>query len=332
MAFTFKNPITITPYGAITRVENMLDASALEGGWSVQGGRTYSCALRVTTNSRYVGPIQVIQSLNIRMGNYYQFPMDEFGTTSPPPVGVEQDQGSFVTSIQARRETEDALSWIVSMEFSPHDLIHESGEEKLADGALNPLEKRPKVTWGSVKYEIHKSKDLDGLPFVNTAGEPLLEPPKLDENRSLLTITRNEETFSEAYVKQFRDTVNFDTFLGYPPNTVKCRDIVGDQEYDADWGMYWEVKYEFEIRDDSDTDGDGWTLVVLNAGLREKKTSGAAPTEVMMGGKPVSDPVLLNQAGLYVPGADPYYLEFHIYPEKNFADLNIPEDILTRTT
>lgn len=332
MAFAYRNPITITPYGAIVKVENLLDAQALEGGWSVEGGRTYSASLRVTANSPYVGPIQVIQSLNIRMGNYYQFPMDEYGTTDPPPVGIEKDQGSFINSIRARRESEDALSWVVAMDFTPHDLIHELGDENITDGSVNPLQQRPKVSWGSAKYEVRKAKDLDKKPFINTAGEPLIDPPPFDEDRSVLTITRNEETFSEAFVKQFRGAVNFDTFLDYPPNTVKCRDIVGDDQWDADYGRYWEVKYEFEIRDDTVGDGDGWTVVIANMGYREKTSPSATPTEVMIGGKPASEPVLLTEEGKYVPGADAHYLEFHTLPEMYFADLNIPEDILTRTT
>lgn len=333
MAFAYRNPITINPVGAIVRVSNMLlDPSALEGGWSVEGGRAYSVSLRVETNSPFVGPIQVIQSLNIKMGNYYQFPMDEFNTVSPPTIGTEKDQGSFINSIRARRESEDAKSWIVTMDFSPHDLIHEMGDENITDGSLNPLQRRPKVSWGSNKYQFSKAKDLDGKPFVTTAGEPLQDPPPFDEDRSLLTITRNEETFNESYIKQFRGAVNFDTFLDYPPNTVKCRDIIGDDEWDTDYGRYWVVKYEFEIRDDSDTDGDGFTTVIANTGFREKTSPGATPTEVMISGKPVSEPVLLDQNGKYVPGADPHYLEFHMLPEKNFADLLIPEDILTRTT
>src|SRR3954470_22943627 len=99
MAFVYRNPITITPTGSIIEVANMLDPSGLEGGWSVQGGRAYTVNLRVTTDNRWIGPIRVIQSLNLRMGDYYQYPMDSFGIASPPTVGLESDAGSFLNSV-----------------------------------------------------------------------------------------------------------------------------------------------------------------------------------------------------------------------------------------
>lgn len=330
MAFVFRNPITITPVGAIVRVTNMKDVGGVEGGWSVQGGRTYSVSLRVETNNAYVGPLQVIRSLNLKMGDYYQFPMLEFNGDPAAPVGAEKDTGSFLNSVSARRESEDALSWVVTMDFNPYDLVHELGDEATEDGSANPLNMRPKVSWGGSKFEVARARDLDGKPFINTANEPLEDVPKFEETRPLLTITRNEETFNAAYANQFKDTVNQDTFLGYPPNTVKCKDIVGERDYHADWGYFWEIKYEFEIRDDTATDGDGWTTVLTNIGFRE--LVGSTPTEVIIGGKPVSEPVLLNEAGRYVPGADPHYLEFRVYESVDFGQLNIPEDILTQTT
>lgn len=336
MAFVYRNPITITPTGSIIEVANMLDPSGLEGGWSVQGGRAYTVNLRVTTDNRWIGPIRVIQSLNLRMGDYYQYPMDSFGIASPPTVGLESDAGSFLNSVRARRESEDAKSWVVTMDFTPYDLIHELGDENIADGSKNPLNMRPKVSFGSAKHEVFHAQDLDGKPYTTTAGEPLQDITADEEDRPTLSIVRNEREFDETWFRRYKGHVNSTPFFDYPPNKVKCSEITADQEYEPDYGTYWVVKYEFEIRDDSDVEnppgGDGWKTVLLNRGYREKLTTGADPTEIMIGGKPTSEPMLLTEEGKYVPGADPFYLEFRRYEWADFDELAFPPDLLTRTT
>ena len=96
------------------------------------------------------------------------------------------------------------------------------------------------------------------------------------------------------------------------------------------------MQYEWEIRDDDD--GYGYTNRLLNAGFRQLVTIGGTPTpqDVIINGAKASSAVPLQQDGTYkalsIPPAttvEPYYLEFQDFPRVKFADLNIPEDILT---
>jgi hypothetical protein len=155
----------------------------------------------------------------------------------------------------------------------------------------------------------------------------LLDPPSTEETRPTLTFIRNESTFNDDYASQFKDTVNSDVFLGYPPNTAKCGDIKGERAYDADWGDYFKVRYEFEFRDDDD--GYGYTHLVRNAGYRQLVGGSGSPVNVVdANGSTVTDAVPLRENGSYDPSAEPYYLQFALFPAVEFSALNIPDDVL----
>ncbi len=310
----------LTPVGTVTRVENH-GPDKLKGGWSIQGGRTYTNQLKIETSSRYVGPIQIIQSLALKFGDHYAWPLSEYnGRIALPAIAIEEDTGSFIQNIQLEPDGDDGRQWIMTLEYGPYDYQHEKGDDQ--GGTADPLTQKPEVSWGTAKFEESRPEDSDGQPYLNTVGDPLEDPPAHEESRPVLTITRNEPQYNEVWVNQFVDHVNSDPFLGWAMDTVKCKDIVGKRVWDKDWGYHWEVSYEFEFRP------EGWTSKLLNAGYRELDGSGD-PQMVLVSGAPVSSPVALTEAGHYDPDASPFFLEFREFEHADFDFLNIPEDILT---
>lgn len=320
-------PSILTP--SIVAAEDTLERGSRSASWAVDDtrcNRTYTNKVKVVTANRYVGPLQVLGAVGVKLGQTYRFPLIASAAT-------EIDTGSFVQSIRAESDSDDNLQWIVSIEYGPFDVVHQLGTSDISQGIICPTDRVPEVWWESAKYERYKTEDesIDpntgqGTPFLNAVGDPLLDPPPTEETRPVINIARNEASYVEAWAAQFKDTVNDGEFLGYPPNTVKCKDIKPERFYDPDWGYYFRVVYQFEIRDDDD--GNGFTHLSLNAGYRQLK-GGKRINVVDDNGQQVTDAVPLQQDGSYKSGGDPYYLEFQIFPSADFSQLNIPDNILT---
>ncbi len=349
------------PVGAVTSVLNPKTSGASELNWSFeqQGGwlllnRKYTNTLQIITSSPYVGPIQIQQfliGLGCFHGASYRFPIIEYGggadasTASP----TETDSGSFAQSIALTRDSDDARQWTAKISYSSYDINHELGNSQVSMGSANPLEMKPKAHWGTAKYEKVLWLDVNGDPILNTAGDPLEGGLKVEESRQTLTFTRNESQYNPQYAQTYKDTVNSDNFLGWSPNQVKCKDIQGTQQYTADYGYFWEVSYEFEFRigtttvDVETTAGQfgqpvntvvntsGWNFESISQGFRQKVSGMGDPVPIVINGQQITSPVYLQADGSYdpSPSADPYLLYFQGYPSQAFANLNIPQDILT---
>ncbi len=334
-------PSLVSPAGTVTEIRNVKERGALEMHWSFeqqdgwyQASRRYTNTLRVFTSKDLVGPIQIQQAvlgIGAVQGSYYRFPLNEYVNGAVQTATIcEQDTASFAQSIDIDQESEDARQWLVKINYGPYSINHQFGSSNVQEGSINPTESYPEVHWSSAKYEVHYATDQTGNPYVNTVGDPLENVPPTEETRTVLQFTRNEAQYQESWASQYRDAVNSDSFLGYLPNTVKCKDIQGQKVYSADYGNYWRVSYEFEFRigfPKADGTTTGWTTQILNAGLRQNVNGVAA--QITLNGALITSPVALQQDGTYQPTADPFYLDFVQYGAMPFSFLNIPVDVLT---
>jgi hypothetical protein len=351
-----KQPNTFGAPGFVVSVADDYAPGSRGGSWSVDdgGSRKYRNRLKIQTSSRFVGTVAILEALPVRLGDIYTFPVAAF------PYGVtENDTGSFLQAIELEQSTEDGQQWLARLTYDHFDVAHQLGNSMVHLGVFNPLEQVATVEWDQAKYERYKPYDESGKwqvtdtgdttlkapkAYVNTAGDPLENPPRTEETRPILRFARAEPIYNDAYASSFKDTVCSDEFLGYAPGTVKCRDIRAERRYVADWGYYWWVQYEFEFRDDVDL--QGYTEQILNAGYRAYATAYTGPPkDVLINGSKVSAPVPLQEDGTYkalsTPAADgslpaspvlPHYLPFQLFPQVAFADLNIPDDLLDAAT
>lgn len=300
------------------------------GSWSTGDGRidrTYSSRIKLGSNVAF-GPIAAIQAIGVRIGDTYRYPLFSGGQT-------EQDTGSFAQSITPEQDSEDGKQWMVTIDYGPQDIRTLYGESHLSDGTLDPTERVWEVYWDSAKYELSKPTDNSSPPkyYKNTANDPLLDPPGYEETRPVLKLIHVEPRYNEALANSFRNTINSDVFLGCPPNTVKCREIGGEMlPFDPDWGIPWKITYEFEFR--VDEAGDGFKQRILNAGLRYKKGgTGNAINADDGNGRESRDIVFLAKNGdKLADGADPILLDFTEFPSSDFSLLDIPQDILERSS
>jgi hypothetical protein len=287
------------------------------GKWSIKGGREYTVEVIAVTSSARVGPRQVLASTGLRYGNYYRWPICS--------TSIEWDFGSFLQDIDLRRDSKDGKQWKLSMTFQPYDVNHEGGadDSNSFDGKVNPFNQPPQVTWGSNKVERSWPVDFSSTPkaYVNAAGDPLEDPPKTEDSNPVVQIVRFEKTYDPTIVATFKNRTNLGTWLNFADNTMKCGEISAKRTYDPDWGVYWEVTYEFEYRPDT------WAAKVLNAGFRALVSG--VPTQIRIDNAPVSNPVCLASNGTFNPASPPApnYLTFQPMPQVSFAALNIPASI-----
>lgn len=328
-------PSVVTP-STVASIMDDYESGSASGSWEVDErriNRTYTNRVKLVVNNRYVGPLGIIALMGVKIGDTYRFPL--FSTAT------ETDTGSFVQSIRPERSSEHSASgangqvnWRATIEYGPFDTIYHLGSAYLSTGQIDPTAHVLEISWSSAKYDISRPYDFSSPVkyYVNTANDPLVDPPTYEETRSVLKILRREPYFDEPTANQYRNTLNQDVFLNCPPNTVKCRDITAaEREYDPDWGNYWPVSYEFEFR--VDPNGDGFKQLIASMGYRYLKNGTGNPVNAVDdNGQQVNDPILLAKNGdKLANAATPYMIEFTGFPVVSFEGLNIPQDILTQT-
>lgn len=300
------------------------------GGWSADGGRSYSLAVRVQTGDPTIGVRAALRSVGVDAGAYYRFPLAGAAT--------EWDYGVWLNSIEATDEDEDGKSWIVSLGYKQVDWAGQAGGSgggsDAAGFVANPLNIPPSVRWSSESEELACTHDRNGNPIRNSAGDPFDPPLAIPVSTPVATVTRNLATFDPTWIDAFKDHVNSTAWMGFPANTVLCKDIGADRQYDADFGYYWAVTYEFAFRpiwvDGSIIIQPGWSTQVLSAGLRQ--LVGGAVKQILIDGAPTSSPVALKSDGSWDPAADPVYLTFDLLPEVDLAGLDLPSDLFSVAT
>jgi hypothetical protein len=161
--------------------------------------------------------------LGVVIGANYVYPLPEISFNAAFPTEV--DTGSFIQRIRLDQEAEDARQWIATIDYGAFDIWHELGQSNAPYCSFSPLEFPVIVRWGTAKYHRYYPTDVTGNPFVNAAGDPFDNPPPREESTQLLSIIGLGSTYEELFAQTFRDSVNSDTFLGFPPLTVKCKDI-----------------------------------------------------------------------------------------------------------
>ena len=236
MSYTLLNyPSVLSSPGFVVSIADDYAPGSRKGTWSVNdgGSRDYTNRLKIVTSSKYMGPVAILSALPVRLGDIYSFPVAAFGAT-------ENDTGSFLQHVELDQTSEDGLQWAGRAELLPLPCAARAGDELRVSGGFRSARagagrssgtKRntsgtSPMTRAATRWRFPQRK---GAPYVNTAGDPLEDPPKGEETRPILRFSRAEAIYNDAYAGSFKDTINDDEFLAYPPGTVKCKTIKGDR-------------------------------------------------------------------------------------------------------
>jgi hypothetical protein len=293
------------------------------GGWNRLWQRTYKRSFRVECSSRYDGPYQIrLSGVVPGIGTRYFVSPTEF------------DDGSFVESHEYKCEhagpNPEGSTWVVGVSYSPYD-----SSTFGSDPTLWPI----RVSYGSKDYEKLVEVDQDGNAIRNSAGDRFETPVTVDDGRDLITVTRNEpvSTFDPSLPRLYRNTVNKSPWNGFETHAVKCNSVVtSDPQYDSNnrvW--YYTVTYVFEAMYlDPDQSPQGWAKYILDQGYMQIDVDDDGfgytdptftKTKILTEkGEPITDPALLDGNGQRLgTGDDPVFLNFNVYRESEFNDLNL---------
>jgi hypothetical protein len=207
---------------------------------------------------------------------------------------------------------EGMFLWIVQVEFH---LAVSSGNDPLGLEFDEPAE----VSWDDEEVEIPLDKDLDNKPLVNAAGEPLEGVTGILTDM-VLTVRRNEASFSAVAARSYKNKVNAESFLDFPAGECKIRKIAGRRRFSTSTQQFfWEVTYIISIRK------DGWKRQYLNMGYYELDDDGKQQNITDDDDNPLAAPVMLLANGKQAPpGTPPVYVgPFRFHDSVSFAPLNL---------
>lgn len=257
------------------------------------------------------------------------------------------DPDLYCQRISVRSSDDSGLLYIVSAEYEP-DIDESSSGSGGGSGEGESEVEGLREQWGgssSVGSEPVFT-DRDGVIMTNSAGDPLegLEAEKSQFHLTLTTYYLSHTTWRPR-AREYTNAVNSNVWNGGMPGQWKCQGMSAKLNVDKGGAggsvrIYWEVTWDFAYRDDF------WRLEPWDIGFNELVDDEGNPQETYgistgdgggagedgpcagglkrraikgQDGKPVRQPVALQNGVAKEPCLRPSSLLFEIYPEKDFS-------------
>lgn len=223
--------------------------------------------------------------------------------TDIPKVGQSLSGAPFITVKSVTPTRISPIYWIVD--------VQSSGEAGSSEEP-SPIDNTPTIKASSVESEAEIDEDADGNPIVTTNNEPIYGVKKKIYDLSF-SITRNFLAVNDDLANQYLDSVNSDTFLGFPAGRVKMTGYTYDVVF-SDALVYYKVTGNFLARTPYNTTAEkAWYARVRHEGFYEKVGS-LIVRAVDDNEEPVTKPVLLAEDGTRVTDpANAFWKEFKRY-------------------
>lgn len=255
-----------------------------------------------------------------------------FGDTHPTSARL------YVSGIDSRQSPESRNLWTVTVSYEGYRIGGEWGEGERVD----PLDMLPKVRWSTIKSVEAVDTDIYGNAIVNSAYEDYDPPLQADRSRIGCVITRYVALPNVPLYSSYADSVNSDTWRGFPPGTVRVDDIQAEPVRIVNWFGYQEtwsfiilkglaspdmpggyVGHQLRVADKGkrrraafDDGTYGWTPIVYNGGEKQ--------------GDAVTEPVPLDGQGnelaftpVGIRGMLTVWNIHEVYPYRPFGPLNL---------
>lgn len=206
-----------------------------------------------------------------------------------------------------------------------------------ADGTQTPLSQPTVISYFTITSEEPIEDDIEGKAIATANGEPIegITRPISDLG---VRLQKNFGTFDPSSFYTFIDCVNSDTFLGFPPGTLRIANIGADEQFytdeDGNEVPFWSVSVEIHARKPYRVEAsEAWYKRVRHEGYRIKEPDPFGTDAVFYRratdeeGKPVTKPVLLNEDGTEkeipkdAPSVEAHYLLFPVFEEVSFASM-----------
>lgn len=172
------------------------------------------------------------------------------------------------------------------------------------------------VKFGAKEYTERMDRDANGDAVVTKAKQPI--PCEVTRYRPTIHISGWSVATAETMfmkVEELVGSVNYDSFLGYAPQTLLCTSYQPTSSFDN--GAYcWQVEVELELN------RDGWNqLKLLNAGTIANLGGGETGPIADASGQPIQAPHPLDTDGYKLESGEPNYVTFAPYTPAYFASI-----------
>lgn len=190
-----------------------------------------------------------------------------------------------------------------------------------------PLNEPVQISYFTIGTEGACEEDINGKPITTKCGELIYGVTRTFSDLGI-RLSKNFATFDPPSFYLFINTVNSNTFLGFPPGTLWIASIAADEQF-FDELPYWKVNVEIHARKPYRTTNErAWWVRYRHQGYRAFYTVGSETRvlKVTRGGEPVTSPVLLDEDGFemvedWTQDPEAHWLESQIYETRNFADM-----------
>lgn len=226
--------------------------------------------------------------------------------------------GAKCVGAKATCDADSPSDWTITVDFEEPVPPPTSQPGGVGGSNPEPQNRSPKV---SIDYRFEPysdGKDLDGLAYVNSAGDWLENAPPKFKTIMIIKWTRYYTTWSDSIGAAVAGKVNSATWHGKAAKT--CR-IVGSParvENEKSW-IFWSVDWTVEY------DKTGWNPTkVIDIGRNYFNDDGKkVPYQSVTTGRPMNGLTLLDgDGGLLPDGGTPFELEFRNFDEISFDFLD----------
>ena len=233
--------------------------------------------------------------------------------------------GLFCNGISVDRR--GPLHFEVSADYSSPPYKDAAGQQQ------GPLAQPTQVSYFTITSEEPIDEDVEGKPLVTACGEPIagLTRPISDLG---IRLQKNFATFDPASFYTYIDCVNSDTFIGFPPGTLRIANIGADEQFftddDGNSIPYWSVQVEIHARKPYRTTNDkAWWKRFRHEGYYVRTSSFtpagslfAVVRAVDANKEPVSQPVQLDTGGFKLADqTQATWIERQVFQNVNFASM-----------
>jgi hypothetical protein len=157
--------------------------------------------------------------------------------------------------------------------------------------------------------------DINGNPLVNTAGDPYDPGIEIDQERAIIKIEQNLQTFP-GFALAYANYLNLNPIWGLAAKTVKQAVPLITRDYHPACGRYYKLAVNF------DYDPNGWQSKPLNQGFRQL-VSGVQRQILDAAGLPISSPLPLDANGkVLTPPVNPSNIIINAYDVYKTVDFS----------
>jgi hypothetical protein len=227
-----------------------------------------------------------------------------------PAAGSSYDANFIAVFANAARPQRISPSyWIVTIDYTGE--IAFTSDQNQDNQVRSPLFAPAVIDWDDVETEEEVDEDFDGNPIVTANGEAVNGVRRKFADQTA-TIQKNMISFNPYIQGRYRQSVNSDTFLGWPAGTGKMMKLraKGVASPDVPGGGYYQVTAVIQFRIPYRTTPErAWYSRRRHEGFyRRIAIPGGNTTKVIRAtkaGEPTTKPVLLDENGFQLPDVEP---------------------------